>query len=104
MESDHKPPINSDRDDISAPLKLEMAHIEDAEESMMAGKTYRIWGLLGKMPEEISAVMQTRIWSGVMDRILSQQSSDFFGTEMFHVQSRYAHLNMVPDRLLCPTT
>jgi len=82
--------ICSDKDDISAPLKLDsLAIIEAQDESMMAGKTYRIWGLLGKMPKEISTIMQNPIWAGVMDHILSQDTCDFYGTQMFHSHSSY---------------
>lgn len=94
--------IRSDKDDIRTPLCLDfLEHPNPAGESLMAGKTYRIWGLLGKMPEEISTIMQDRIWAGVMDHILSQETSDFYGTQMFHSPSSYT-LNIAHSLTIHP--
>lgn len=78
-----------DNEDMDAPLSLDLPNIGDQEESLMAGKTYRIWGLLGKMPDEISTIIQHPIWSGVMDNFLSQDSEDFYGTQMTRSKSSY---------------
>jgi hypothetical protein len=78
-----------DRENLGTKLKLDMAELSQSGESLMAGNTYRIWGLLGKMPQEICAVMQNPIWSGVMEHFLTEESADFFGTELVKLESSY---------------
>jgi hypothetical protein len=78
-----------DQEDRNVPLDWDMPTLDNKEESVMSSKTSRIWGLLGKMPDEISSVMLHPLWSGVMDTLLSQDTADFFGTNLVNLKSSY---------------
>ncbi|KAF4965632.1 hypothetical protein FSARC_6595 [Fusarium sarcochroum] len=49
----------------------------------------RVYGLLGKMPEQVTKILRSPVWNGIMQRFLSDEFSSYTGDELVPQKSGY---------------
>jgi hypothetical protein len=61
----------------------------DGAGELLEGNTYRIYGLLGKMPEQVIEILRHDVWKGIGERLLSDERTEFIGDEEITLKSGY---------------
>jgi hypothetical protein len=51
--------------------------------TFLQAKTHRVYGLLGKLPNQVSDIIQHPVFAGIMDAFLSDTSTEWIGNMEF---------------------
>ncbi|KIW59037.1 hypothetical protein, variant [Exophiala xenobiotica] len=71
------------------PLYTSTATHEELGKEFFSPGSQRVYGLLGKMPEQMTKILRLPVWNGIMERFLSDEFSSYTGEALIPQKSGY---------------